>query len=152
MGAIAVLVNNAGSLRAIGPMWEVDHEDWWADIHSSLGGAFVWCQAVVPRMVARGAGRIVNVTSYAASRPAPYETAYACAKAAVISLTEALASSLDGSGVTAFGVAPGFTPTELTHHLKQSDEGKRWLPDIGTGRAADVDHSAGLISLLAGGS
>jgi 3-oxoacyl-[acyl-carrier protein] reductase len=151
-GAIAVLVNNAGSLRAIGPMWEVDHEDWWSDIHSSLGGAFVWCQAAVPRMMARGAGRIVNVTSYAACRPAPYETAYACAKAAVISLTEALAASLEGSGITTFGVAPGFTPTQLTRHLKESGEGRRWLPDVGTSRVSDVDDSAELISLLAGGS
>jgi len=151
-GAIAVLVNNAGSLRAIGPVWEVDQDDWWADIQASLGGAFAWCQAVVPRLVARGAGRIVNVTSYAACRPAPYETAYACAKAALISLTEALAASLESSGVTAFGVAPGFTPTELTRHLKESGEGRRWLPDVGTGDVADVEDSAGLISLLAGGS
>ena len=64
-----MLVNNAGSLRAIGPLWEVDPDDWWLDVRTSLGGAFNVCRAVVPRMIERGEGRIVNVTSYVAVRP-----------------------------------------------------------------------------------
>ncbi len=64
-GAISVLVNNAGSLRAIGPLWETDPGDWWSDVMTSLAGAYNFCREVVPRMIARGEGRIVNLTSYA---------------------------------------------------------------------------------------
>jgi NAD(P)-dependent dehydrogenase (short-subunit alcohol dehydrogenase family) len=152
VGPITVLVNNAGSLLAIGPVWDVSPEDWWADIRSSLGGAFVWCQEVVPLMMARGEGRIVNVTSYAACRPAPFQVAYACAKAALISLTEALAASLDESGLKAFAVAPGFTDTEMTRHLRESVEGKTWLPNVGAGRVSDAEDTAALIALLASGA
>ena len=141
IGPIAVLVNNAGSLRAIGPLWEVDADDWWADVTTSLGGTFNLCRAVVPRMLERRAGRIVNVTSYAAFRPAPRETGYAAAKAAIASLTEGLAASLSEHGIKAFAVAPGFTRTELTSRL----------PDAGDRPALDPDQTAALVALIAGG-
>ena len=131
---ITVLVNNAGSLRAIGPLWEVDPEDWWLDVRTSLGGAFVCCREVVPRMIRLGEGRIVNLTSYVAVRPTPYQTGYAAGKAGIVSLTEALAASLEGSGVKAFSVAPGFTP------------------DVGKGRSVEAESSARLIAWLASGA
>ena len=152
LGPIAVLVNNAGTLRAIGPLWEVDPDDWWLDVRTSLGGAFNLCRSVVPRMIERRAGRIVNVTSYAAVRPAPSETGYAVAKAGVASLTEALAASLADFGIAAFSVAPGFTRTELTRHLTESEAGRRWLPEVGQGRVVDAERSARLIALLASGA
>ena len=149
---ITVLVNNAGSLRAIGPLWEVDPEDWWLDVRTSLGGAFVCCREVVPRMIRLGEGRIVNLTSYVAVRPTPYQTGYAAGKAGIVSVTEALSASLEGSGVKAFSVAPGFTPTEMTRNLVESDAGKRWLPDVGKGRSVDAESSARLIAWLASGA
>ena len=152
VGPIAVLVNNAGSLRAIGPLWEVDPDDWWADVHTSLGGTFILCREVVPRMIERRAGRIVNVTSYAAVRPAPYQTGYACAKAGVASLTEALAASLEAYGIKAFSVAPGFTLTEMTRHLTSSEAGRRWLPEVGRGHVVSPERSAQLIAALASGA
>jgi NAD(P)-dependent dehydrogenase (short-subunit alcohol dehydrogenase family) len=151
LGSISALVNNAGSLRAIGPLWEVDADDWWADLRTSLGGAFNCCRAVVPRMIRRRHGRIVNVTSYVAVRPAPYQTGYACAKAGMASLTDALAASLDEFGIKVFSAAPGFTPTEMTRHLTQSEAGRRWLPTVGTGQVVDAERSAQLIALLARG-
>ncbi len=149
---ITVLVNNAGSLRAIGPLWEVDPDDWWLDVRTSLGGAFACCREVVPRMLRRGEGRIVNLVSYAAVRPAPYETGYAAGKAAVASLTEALAASLEPSGIKAFSVSPGFTQTEMTRHLVESDVGRRWLPDVGKDRVVDAESSARLVAWLASGA
>ena len=151
VGPVTVLVNNAGSLRAIGPLWEVDPDDWWLDVRTSLGGAFNLCREVVPRMLERREGRIVNVTSYVAVRPTPYETGYACGKAALGSLTEALAASLDGYGIRAFAVAPGFTRTEMTDHLAESAAGRRWLPEVGKGRVLEADESARLITFLAVG-
>ena len=149
--AVSMLVNNAGSLRAIGPLWEVDPDDWWADVHTSLGGAFNLCRAVLPGMIARGSGRIVNVVSYAGTRPAPYQTAYAAGKAALVNLTESLAASLAIHGVQAFAVAPGYTDTALTRDLQASEAGRTWLPDVGTGRVVAAERSAELIAALASG-
>jgi NAD(P)-dependent dehydrogenase (short-subunit alcohol dehydrogenase family) len=150
-GAIAVLVNNAGSLRAIGPLWEVDPDDWWSDVMTSLAGAYNFCREVVPRMIERREGRIVNLTSYASVRPAPYETGYGCSKAAVNSLTESLAASLARHEISAFSVAPGFTQTELTEHLTSSEAGRRWLPEAGGGRVVETGQTARLIARLAAG-
>jgi len=151
-GEIAVLVNNAGSLRAIGPLWEVDAGDWWADVMTSLAGAFNLCRAVLPRMIERRAGRIVNVTSYVAVRPAPYQTGYAAGKAAVSNLTESLAASLAEHGISAFSVAAGYTRTAMTERLESSEAGRRWLPDSGSGRIVDPDQTARLIRVLADGN
>ena len=76
-------------------------------------------------MIARGEGRIVNLTSYAGVRPAPYQSGYGCAKAAVNSLTESLAAELEEHGLSAFSVAPGFTRTEMTEHLTASEAGRQ---------------------------
>ena len=151
-GPITVLVNNAGSLRAIGPLWEVDPDDWWSDIHTSLGGVFNLCREVVPRMIERREGWIVNLTSYVAVRPSPFQTGYASAKAGVASLTEALAASLEEYGIKVFAVAPGFTVTEMTRHLVQSEAGRRWLPEVGKGRVVDAESTAQLIARLASGA
>ena len=68
-GAISVLVNNAGSLRAIGPLWDTDPDEWWSDVMTSLAGAYNFCREIVPRMIARREGRIINLTSYASADP-----------------------------------------------------------------------------------
>jgi 3-oxoacyl-[acyl-carrier protein] reductase len=152
LGPVGVVVNNAGSLRALGPLWEVRPEDWWADVTTSLGGAYNLCRAIVPGMIERGRGRIVNVTSYAALRPAPYQTGYACGKAAVAALTEALAASLADHGVAVFSVAPGFTATELTRQLTESDAGRKWFPGEEDREPLDATATAELIVRLASGS
>jgi NAD(P)-dependent dehydrogenase (short-subunit alcohol dehydrogenase family) len=148
---IGVLVNNAGSLRAVGPLWEVEQEDWQADLRSSIDGAFTLCCEVVPRLLARGEGRIVNVVSYAGTRPSPYQVAYGVAKAGLINLTESLDASVRPHGICVFAVAPGFTDTELTRGLMESEAGKRWLPDAGSGQVVEAERSGRLIAALASG-
>jgi NAD(P)-dependent dehydrogenase (short-subunit alcohol dehydrogenase family) len=152
LGPVGVLVNNAGSLRALGPLWEVQPDDWWADVTTSLGGAYNLCRTVVPGMIERRRGRIVNVTSYAALRPAPYQSGYACGKAAIAALTEALATSLADRGIAVFSVAPGFTATELTRQLTESEAGRRWFPGEGERESLDAASTAELIVRLASGS
>jgi NAD(P)-dependent dehydrogenase (short-subunit alcohol dehydrogenase family) len=152
LGSVGVLVNNAGSLRALGPLWEVAPDDWWADVTTSLGGAYNLCRTVVPGMIERGRGRIVNLTSYAALRPAPYQTGYACGKAALAALTEALAASLADHGVAVFSVAPGFTATGLTRRLTESDAGRRWFPGEADREPLEATATAELIARLASGS
>jgi 3-oxoacyl-[acyl-carrier protein] reductase len=92
LGPVDLLVNNAGKCDAIGPLWEVDLEAWWGDIRTNLLGTALCSRAVLPSMVGRRSGRIVNVSSYAAVRPSPSMTAYGSAKAAVLHLTNSLAA------------------------------------------------------------
>jgi len=151
-GPAGVLVNNAGSMRAIGPLWQIDPDDWWSDVMTTLAGAFNLCRTVVPGMIERRDGRIVNLTSYVAVRPSPYQPGYAVAKAGIASLTESLAASLAEHGISAFSVAPGFTRTEMTDHLTSSAAGRRWLPEVGRGRVVEAEQTAELIARLAGGA
>jgi 3-oxoacyl-[acyl-carrier protein] reductase len=151
LGPVTTLVNNAGTELALGPLWEVDADDWWTDVETTLRGAFNLCRAVIPGMIARREGCIVNVSSYVAVRPSPYQTGYACGKAALLSLTESLAASLAPHGVKAFAVTPGFVHTELTRRILETPEGRRWLPEVGTGRVLAPEEGAGLVVALAQG-
>jgi NAD(P)-dependent dehydrogenase (short-subunit alcohol dehydrogenase family) len=153
LGPIDVLVNNAGRAHAIGPVWEVDPADWWQDVEASLRAAFLCARAVLPGMLQRGSGRILNVSSYVALRPTPYVSGYAAAKAAVLSLTEALAASVLEKGVRVFAMTPGLFSSELMRHLMESEAGKRWLPGIGQGsRWVEPERVARLAVFLATGA
>lgn len=138
LGSISTAVNNAGTLRAVGPVWEVDPRDWWADVETSLKGAFNVSRRVIPGMLEGGNGRIINVSSYAALRAAPYQSGYGSAKAGLANLTESLNSSLRPFGIKVFTVTPGFVRTNLTKTLTESPEGKRWLPELGRRESLDL--------------
>jgi NAD(P)-dependent dehydrogenase (short-subunit alcohol dehydrogenase family) len=130
LGPLTVVVNGAGTSLAIGPLWEVDPRDWRADVETSVLGAFNVCRSAIPGMIARGHGRILNVSSYASVRPAPYQSAYALAKAGLTSMTESLAASLEPYGVRVFTVTPGLVSTGIAKRLQDSPEGQRWLPEL----------------------
>jgi NAD(P)-dependent dehydrogenase (short-subunit alcohol dehydrogenase family) len=152
LGPISLLVNNAGTLRAIGPTWEVAADDWWGDVETSLRGAFLCSGAVLPGMVSRGRGRIVNVSSYVGVRPSAWTSGYAAAKAALVSFTESLAAETAEHGLAVFAVAPGFVETEMTRRLAESPEGRRWLPETGSGRHVDPEEVGRLVAYLASGA
>jgi 3-hydroxybutyrate dehydrogenase len=111
-GPIAILVNNAGSVES-GPFSKADPSAFrrmW-DVH--VMGAVYATQAVLPGMVARGFGRIVNVASTAGLKGYAYVTAYCAAKHALVGLTRALAAETATYGVTVNAVCPGYTDTDL---------------------------------------
>jgi NAD(P)-dependent dehydrogenase (short-subunit alcohol dehydrogenase family) len=139
LGPISTVINNAGTSLAIGPLWEVDPRDWWTDVETSLGGAFNVCRCVIPGMIARGQGRILNVSSYAGLRAAPYQNGYGCAKAGLANLTESLAVSLRQYGIRVFTVTPGFVRTDLTTQLIKSPQGQQYLPELQGRDALDAD-------------
>ena len=151
LGPISTVVNGAGTSLAIGPLWEVDQADWWTDVETSLAGAYNVCRSVIPAMMARRTGRIINVSSYAALRPAPYETAYGIAKAGLASMTESLAASLEPYDVRAFAVTPGFVSTGMTQRLVDSPQGRRWLPDLSRRRPLDPELFVQLVVRIARG-
>jgi NAD(P)-dependent dehydrogenase (short-subunit alcohol dehydrogenase family) len=146
LGPTDLLVNNAGTLAAIGPLWEVDASDWWLDVETSLRGALLCSQVVLPGMLERGRGRIVNVSSYAAIRPSPFQSGYAAAKAGLLSLTESLAASTAERGIAVFAISPGFVRTAMTDRLRES------FPEAGSGGEVDAARSGELVAFLASGA
>jgi 3-oxoacyl-[acyl-carrier protein] reductase len=127
LGPVTILVNNAGTCSAIGPVWEVDPLEWRRDLETSVLGAFFFTQALLTRMVKRRAGRIVNVSSYAAIRPTPHMAAYGCSKAALLHFTNTLAAETAAHGVAVFAITPGRVQTAMTEYMFESSAGRRWL-------------------------
>ncbi len=150
LGPIALLVNNAGTLGPIGPAWEADPGDWWRDLETSLLGAFNCTHAVMPGMVERGRGRIVNVSSYAAIRPSPYVSAYAAAKTALVSFTEALAAEAAEHGISVFAISPGRVRTAMTEHI--ADRGRKWLGGDEDAQWVGPELGGKLIAFIASGA
>jgi NAD(P)-dependent dehydrogenase (short-subunit alcohol dehydrogenase family) len=131
LGPVDVLVNNAGILGPIGPAWEVDTRDWWRTMEVNLGGILRCTQLVLPEMVARRRGRILNLASQAGSYRWPLVSAYSVSKAAVVKLTENVAHETSRYGVSVFSVHPGLLPIGL---------GETGLPE-----AAPADSYAGQV-------
>jgi NAD(P)-dependent dehydrogenase (short-subunit alcohol dehydrogenase family) len=151
LGEPTLLVTAAGTANAIGPAWELAPADWWADVESNLLGTYHAVRAVLPRMLERDAGRILLVSSYVAARPSPYLSAYAAAKAGVVSLAEGLAAATADTAVRVFAVTPGRVRTDMTRHMVESETGRRWLPEMQRGEWLDAGRFTDLVLFLASG-
>jgi len=134
---IEILVNNAGVLSH-GPFVGMAAERHQEVIALNVSGLTAMVAAFVPAMVARGAGRILNVASIAAFQPVPLLATYAATKAYVLSLTESLSEELKGSGVTITALCPGITATHMLSGAQQESEQLGRLPQFVVGSAADV--------------
>jgi NAD(P)-dependent dehydrogenase (short-subunit alcohol dehydrogenase family) len=102
-------------------------------------------------MVARRTGRIVNVASNVAVRPSPFQSAYAAAKAGVLSLTEALAAAGVEHGISVFAVSPGYVLTEMTRRMHAAAEGKPWAGRLASGQPLEAERAGRLVARLASG-
>lgn len=119
-GEIHVLVNNAGI--AMQKMFtDTTAADWNRVFDVNVTGIFYACRAVLPEMIRRKSGRIVNVSSMWGVTGASCEVAYSASKAAVIGLTKALAKEVGLSGITVNCVAPGMIDTEMNANLSAED-------------------------------
>jgi NAD(P)-dependent dehydrogenase (short-subunit alcohol dehydrogenase family) len=160
IGPIDLLVNNAGVLGPIGPAWEVELKAWWETVEINLLGTLLYTQAILPAMVGRGRGRIINVTSQAGAFRWPIVSAYSVSKAAVIKLTENLALEARRHGVSVFSIHPGLLPIGLSESAFSStahpgsDEARvvAWArQEIAEGRGADPDRAIDQLMRLASG-
>ena len=155
LGPVDLLVNNAGLVGPIGPTWETDPDDWWRCLEVNLRGPMLCSRAVLPGMIARGGGRIVNVASGAGTFAIPYLGAYVTSKTALIRFTEIIALEAGQHGVKVFAIEPGTVRTAMAEYALESEEGQRWLPWLGETfkRGEDVPpaHAADLVVLLASG-
>ena len=114
LGPVDLLINNAGISGPVGPVWEVDAGEWWRTFAVNLQGVFLFAHAVLPGMVARRAGRIINVSSNAGAFRWPLASAYAVSKSAVIKFTENVARETKDYGVKVFAIHPGLLPVGMT--------------------------------------
>jgi NAD(P)-dependent dehydrogenase (short-subunit alcohol dehydrogenase family) len=155
LGSVDLLVNNAGLAGPIGPTSETDSNAWWRCLEVNLRGPMPCATAVLPGMISRGGGRIVNVASGAGTFAIPYLGAYVTSKTALIRLTEILALETAAHGVKVFAVEPGTVRTSMAEYALESEQGRRWMPWFGEifQRSEDVppDHAADLVVLLASG-
>ncbi len=129
-GAVDVLVNNAGLPGTAGPMWEVDADAWWRCLEVNLHGPFLFARAVLPQMLARGHGRIINVTSHAGYIAYPYMSPYSVAKTALIRLSESLAFEARDAGIAVFAMDPGPVRTTMSESFFGSPAGRQWIPGV----------------------
>ena len=113
VGPVDILVNSAGVVGPNAPLWEVATADWERTFAVNVTGAFRMCHALVPGMVERGWGRIVNIASIAGKDGNPRLSAYSASKAAVIAMTKSLGKELATTGVLVNAVAPAVFETPM---------------------------------------
>ncbi|HMN05864.1 MAG TPA: SDR family NAD(P)-dependent oxidoreductase [Flavobacteriales bacterium] len=119
---IDVLVNNAGLARGLEPFHEGHVDDWEEMVDTNLKGLFYVTKSVVPGMVARGKGHVINIGSTAGKDAYPKGNVYCATKAAVDSFTKALRIDLLAAGIKVTQVAPGAVETEFSEVRFHGDE------------------------------
>ncbi|MGW3043882.1 SDR family NAD(P)-dependent oxidoreductase [Kitasatospora sp. NPDC001159] len=127
LGPIDLLVNNAGQVdRAEVPIWETDPNQWWQVIETNLRGPYNLLRCVLPSMVARRSGRVVNLNSGFALRPDGNYTAYATSKGALLQLSDNMADSLAQHDIVVLDISPGAVATDMTAGMPMFKDMKTW--------------------------
>lgn len=146
-GEISVLANNAG-ISEQKLLTDITDSDWENMISTNLSGAFYFCRAVLPYLVHRKSGRIINISSMWGETGGSCEVHYSAAKAGLIGLTKALAKEVAPSGITVNAVSPGVINTEMVTKLGKDtvDMLREEIPVMRLGTPEDV---ANAVSFLA---
>ena len=150
---IDVLVNNAGIYEAVADNATDDkwHGAWQRTLTINLQAAADLSRLAVSHFLDRGGGgRIVNIASRAAFRgDSPQHWHYAASKGAMVSMTRTIARGYGAENILCFGIAPGFTVSEMTEEYLQGRGGAKIVADIPLGRVASTDEVAEVIRWLA---
>jgi NAD(P)-dependent dehydrogenase (short-subunit alcohol dehydrogenase family) len=144
--AVDILVNNAGVIGPIGRIPEVGIEDWAANIQTNLVAAFHAIQKVLPGMIARGGGTVVNLSSGAARNAMEGWSAYCAGKAGLAMVTRCVHEEFGAQGIRAFGFAPGVVDTDMQVAIRAS--GINPVSQIPRGNLAQADEPAWAIAWL----
>ncbi len=144
---VDILVNNAGILGPVTPVWEYPIEDWDRVMEVNMKGTFLCCKTVVPLMLKRKNGRIVNVASLGGKESNPNMSAYCASKAAVIGFTKTLAKEVAQQGIVVNCVTPSVIETRIAESLGE-DVRKTLLQKIPMGRFGKPSEVAALVKFL----
>jgi len=146
-GKIDILVNNAGITGGNAPTWELEPDVWRSVIEVNLVAPYLTCRAVVPHMIAKGYGRIVNIASIAGKEGNPNASHYSASKAGLIGLTKSLAKELAAKNVLVNCVTPAAAKTDLFDQMTQAQI-DYMLSKIPMNRFVTVDEIAALVAWL----
>jgi gluconate 5-dehydrogenase len=148
-GAIDILVNNAG-IHRYAALVEMELARWQEVLDVNLTGAFVVAQAVVGGMIARGAGKIINICSLMSEATRPTTGNYTAAKGGLKMLTKAMAVEWGKHGIQVNGLGPGYILSDMTAHLAAKPDFDAWVKGrTPLGRWGTPDDLAGAIVFLA---
>ena len=155
VGPVDLLVNNAGQFGPTGPFAATDPDEWWQALEVNLRGPLYCTRAVLPGMLARGHGRIINVSSGVGFAAIPMLSAYVVSKTALYRLSENLAAETRGHGVMVFAIDPGLVRTAISESAMSCGEPsiEQWF----TGAFANqedvpAESAATLVAYLASGA
>jgi len=152
LGPTSILVNNAGVASRKGrdlPIWELERPDWEFVFNINVIGLVLCCKAVLPKMIERKYGRIVNVASIAGKEGNPKMAPYSASKAAVIALTKSLSKELVGKGdICVNSISPAVIQTPILDQLNQ-EQINMMLSKIPLGRTGKPEEVAALVHFLA---
>ncbi len=143
LGAIDVLINNA-AISSFSLLSDISYEEWNSIFATNVGGAFLYSKAVLPDMINKKCGRIINISSMWGITGSSCEVHYSATKAALLGFTKALAKEVGPSGVTVNAIAPGLINTDMNKAI--SDEDKKAIIDetplMRIGESKDVAEAA----------
>lgn len=142
-GEIHVLINNA-AISYVGLLTDMSLEQWDQVIGTNLNSLFYLCRLIVPQMVRRKSGKIINISSVWGSVGASMEVAYSAAKGGVNSFTRALAKELAPSGIQVNGIAYGVIDTEMNRCFSKEDM-RSLREEIPADRIGSTEEAAQMI-------
>jgi 3-oxoacyl-[acyl-carrier protein] reductase len=146
-GRVDLLVNNAGIAGAAKRTWELSPDEWQQVLQVNLFGVFLCCRALVPDMLSRGYGRIVNIASIAGKEGNPNASHYSATKAGVMALTKSLGKELAQSGILVNCITPAVIQTEILQQVTP-EHVAYMLSKIPMGRFGRVEEAAALVAWL----
>jgi len=146
-GSIELLVNNAGIAGVNAKLWEYTPEQWLAVVNTNLNAVFYVCRAVVPIMLEKQYGRIVNIASIAGKEGNPTASHYSASKAAVIGLTKSLGKELAKEGILVNCITPAVIQTDILKQVAQYHI-DYMLSKIPMGRFGKVEEAAAMVGWL----
>jgi len=146
--SISILVNNA-AIAQEKPFESINDSDWDTMLKINLRGPFICCQEVLPGMIDRRWGRIINIVSLGGQWGGFNQVHYAVAKAGLINLTRSIAKIYSRNGITCNAVSPGLAATDMARNELNTEAGREKVKNIPIGRVAMPEEVASIVLFLA---
>lgn len=128
LGGVDLLVNNAGRIDAEVPLWEADPDEWWSVLETNVRGPFLLARHVVPGMLSRRGGRVIDLNSGSGSHDMTYSSAYNLSKTALMRIGHHLHATAHERGLRALELAPGVVATDMTAAMAVHADRTEWTP------------------------